>query len=584
MPVYKQRRGTSSSLAAANETPAEGQIIFEIDTNRIKIGDGVKQYQLLPYLSTQVTISGVTGLQAALDGKPNIGSVAAVVHTHTASQITDFSSAVAAVAPATTNASLLVSGTLDAARLPPEAVLASDVRLSNSRQPVAHAATHSSGGSDAIAISGEQITSGTVSLSRLPTIPVGNVSGLGSLATQSSVAYSSITGTPAPYTLPVATASVLGGVKQGTGVTIDASGVISATGGGGSSYTLPPATSSVLGGVKIGANVSVAADGTISVAAPVTSLPYSSITGTPSPYTLPTATASVLGGVKIGTGISIDGAGVISAASSYTLPQATTSTLGGVIVGSGLSVSSGTVSVTYPILVYATSSAFPATGNTAFRYLASDESREYQWTGSQYVEIGSTSSQFVNHAATHSSGGADPISIAASQVTSGTFAYARMPVGAVASTVCAGDDSRIPSGPGQLVVIPLGNYNFLNAVNTKTMVLTVPTGYYFLCHAIHLIYENMAGGTGNGDTLARFNLVRNTTTSFTSTTGSGTAITFNFSVPTYSQIWNANQSASPLPTSGNTVHLNVANAHVGGASPLTTLTGRILIFGYLFPV
>jgi hypothetical protein len=36
------------------------------------------------------------------------------------------------------------------------------------------------------------------------------------------------------YVLPKATADVLGGVKQGTGVTIDGDGVISATGGGGS--------------------------------------------------------------------------------------------------------------------------------------------------------------------------------------------------------------------------------------------------------------------------------------------------------------------------------------------------------------
>ena len=38
------------------------------------------------------------------------------------------------------------------------------------------------------------------------------------------------------------------------------------SGGGGSSYTLPTATASVLGGVKIGAGVSVTEDGTISVA------------------------------------------------------------------------------------------------------------------------------------------------------------------------------------------------------------------------------------------------------------------------------------------------------------------------------
>lgn len=54
-------------------------------------------------------------------------------------------------------------------------------------------------------------------------------------------------------------------------------------------YTLPVATSSVLGGVKQGSNVTIDGSGAISVAAPVTSLPYSSITGTPSLSTVATS-------------------------------------------------------------------------------------------------------------------------------------------------------------------------------------------------------------------------------------------------------------------------------------------------------
>lgn len=46
--------------------------------------------------------------------------------------------------------------------------------------------------------------------------------------------------------------------------------------GGGGSYTLPPATATVLGGVKIGANVNVAVDGTISVAPPTSQTPWTS--------------------------------------------------------------------------------------------------------------------------------------------------------------------------------------------------------------------------------------------------------------------------------------------------------------------
>jgi hypothetical protein len=89
----------------------------------------------------------------------------------------------------------------------------------------------------------------------------------GNLSYNSSTGVISYT-TPAAYSLPVATASVLGGVKQGTNITIDADGTISAAsgGGGGSSYTLPVATASVLGGVKQGTNITIDADGTISAA------------------------------------------------------------------------------------------------------------------------------------------------------------------------------------------------------------------------------------------------------------------------------------------------------------------------------
>jgi peptidoglycan/xylan/chitin deacetylase (PgdA/CDA1 family) len=98
-------------------------------------------------------------------------------------------------------------------------------------------------------------------------------------------------GTGPAYTLPPATATVLGGVKQGSGVTIAADGTLSAAG----TYTLPVATATVLGGVKDGVGVAVAADGTLNL--------------TP-------ATATVLGGVKQGTGVAIAADGTLS-----TVPQ-----------------------------------------------------------------------------------------------------------------------------------------------------------------------------------------------------------------------------------------------------------------------
>lgn len=78
----------------------------------------------------------------------------------------------------------------------------------------------------------------------------------------------------------------------------------------GPGYTLPPATASTLGGIKVGSGVTVQADGTISVAT----------------YTLPVATTTVLGGVKVGSGLTADASGVLSVVASTQVTNAATAT------------------------------------------------------------------------------------------------------------------------------------------------------------------------------------------------------------------------------------------------------------------
>ena len=73
--------------------------------------------------------------------------------------------------------------------------------------------------------------------------------------------YTDIEETPLPYTLPPASASVLGGVKQGNNITIDADGTINAS----DSYELPTASASTLGGVKIDTNTLQITDSVLSV-------------------------------------------------------------------------------------------------------------------------------------------------------------------------------------------------------------------------------------------------------------------------------------------------------------------------------
>lgn len=212
------------------------------------------------------------------------------------------------------------------------------------------------------------------------------------------------------YTLPQASGGVLGGIKVGTGLTIAADGTLSVmsiapswaaiTGkpttlagyGITDGFVLQVASSSILGGVKVGSGLSIAADGTLSavsstptwssitgkpttvsgygitdisvvgrtgaysdlsgkpsfalvatsgsytdlmnkpnlanvattgaygdlvgkpVLAPVAfSGAYGDISGAPAPYVLPVASPVVLGGVKVGTGLTVSADGTVSA-------------------------------------------------------------------------------------------------------------------------------------------------------------------------------------------------------------------------------------------------------------------------------
>ena len=133
------------------------------------------------------------------------------------------------------------------------------------------------------------------------------------------------------------TSSALSGyVKSVNGAAPDSSGnvTISVSGGGssgGSNYTLPTASSSTLGGVKIGSGLTINTSGVVS--ADVTS---STLTA----YAKATDLSAV---AKSGSYNDLSNKPTIP--SAYTLPNATSSTLGGVKVGSNISVSDGTISL-----------------------------------------------------------------------------------------------------------------------------------------------------------------------------------------------------------------------------------------------
>ena len=162
-----------------------------------------------------------------------------------------------------------------------------------------------------------------------------------------SGAYDDLTGKPAipSRTSDLAnnsgyiTSSALSGyVKSVNGVVPDSSGNVTISVGGGSSsgsnYTLPTASSTVLGGVKVGSGLTINTSGVVSadvtsstltayakttdLSAVATSGSYNDLSNKPtipSAYTLPNATSSTLGGVKVGSNISVSN-GIISLAKS----------------------------------------------------------------------------------------------------------------------------------------------------------------------------------------------------------------------------------------------------------------------------
>jgi hypothetical protein len=123
------RRGTAARWAARNPLLLAGEEGYETDSRRSKVGDGLSRWNDLPYKSADTTGHGANH---AAGGSDPISIQA--------SQVSDFSAAVAAASPAAnTDASSLASGTLADARLSGNVVLTTDARLTNDRTPTAHA-------------------------------------------------------------------------------------------------------------------------------------------------------------------------------------------------------------------------------------------------------------------------------------------------------------------------------------------------------------------------------------------------------------------------------------------------------------
>lgn len=228
-----------------------------------------------------------------------------------------------------------------------------------------------------------QLTNDSGFLTSVPAQSWSSITGKPTFATvATSGSYNDLTNKPtipSAYTLPTASASTLGGVKIGSGISIS-SGVISATyssvGAAAASHTH---TASQVTGLA-----TVATSGSYNDLTNKPTIPSLSGYATQSWVTsqgyltsIPAATSNAYGGIQIGyttsgrnyavelsngkayvnvpwtdtnityrsgTNISISGT-TINCTYSYTLPTATSSVLGGVKVGSNITLSSGTISL-----------------------------------------------------------------------------------------------------------------------------------------------------------------------------------------------------------------------------------------------
>lgn len=181
-----------------------------------------------------------------------------------------------------------------------------------------------------------------------------------------SGAYDDLTGKPAipSRTSDLAnnsgyiTSSALNGyVKSVNGTSPDSNGnvSISVSGGGssgGSNYTLPTASNSTLGGVKVGSGLTINTSGVLSA----------DVTASTLTAYAKTTDLSVV--AKSGSYNDLSNKPTIP--SAYTLPNATSSTLGGVKVGSNISVSSGTISLAKSNVTSALGYTPATTNNASF--------------------------------------------------------------------------------------------------------------------------------------------------------------------------------------------------------------------------
>lgn len=298
------RRDTAAAFTTANPTLAPGEPAYETDTRKLKVGNGTTPWASLPYFDFSYTLPPAT---ASVLGGVKIGANITVLADGTISVADPY------VHPASHPPSIITQD------LNNRFVTDAQISLWNGKLDASHAGTggtahaavtttvngfmiaadkskldgiaanannyvHPTGDGNLHVIATSTTnngrfltagaTAGSLSWTTPPNVVAGGASGYMTGADKTKL--DGIASGANNYTLPIASGTVLGGIKVGTGLAIDAGGILSTT-GGGSTYTLPPATTTTLGGIIVGNNLTVDADGRLHAAAGGSSKPQAAL-------------------------------------------------------------------------------------------------------------------------------------------------------------------------------------------------------------------------------------------------------------------------------------------------------------------
>ena len=237
MSKIQLRRDTAANWTSANPTLSSGELGYETDTGKFKIGNAAGTAW------TSLSYAAVTAY-GDLSGTPS----AYTLPTATTSVLGGVK--VGANLSISNGVLSAVSSGSSTTSLPWANITSTPTTLAG------YGITDGLTASNLTAY----LTSATAASTYLPiaNFTYANITGKPTLATVATTgSYTDLTNTPASYSLPTASTTVLGGVKvDGSSIVIN-SGVISST----YSYTLPAATTSTLGGVRLGAGVNLDANG-----------------------------------------------------------------------------------------------------------------------------------------------------------------------------------------------------------------------------------------------------------------------------------------------------------------------------------